>query len=166
MPLSTRPPARVLHDVGDGGQAVISLPWRAFRVVSRNPATVPLMGDTSLSADDIRAAAEVHGELGPEYGDAVVESFLAKIDRQIEARVDQRLASMTKRGRQPVDPIRLSKYRLALAGAAVGSVVVGLPLSVMAVSALSGTGRDGKLILFWVVLVAVYGLAAYRLRRR
>ena len=57
------------------------------------------MADKSLSVDDIRAAAEVHGELGPEYGDAVVESFLAKIDKQIEARVDQRLASMTKPGR-------------------------------------------------------------------
>jgi hypothetical protein len=125
------------------------------------------MSKSSLSADDLRAAAEVHNELGPEYGDAVVESFLAKIDQQIDARVDQRLASMTKRGRRPADPVRLSKWRVALAGSAAGSVVVGLPLTLIAASALmNGTGHAGRLIWFWVVLVAVYGLAAYRLRRR
>ncbi|HEY2080129.1 MAG TPA: hypothetical protein VGH53_27700 [Streptosporangiaceae bacterium] len=50
------------------------------------------MGGSSLSAEDIRAAAEVHGELGPDYGDAVVDSFLARIDQHIEARVEQKLA--------------------------------------------------------------------------
>ncbi len=125
------------------------------------------MSESPLSAEDIRAAAEVHRELGPDYGDAVVESFLAKIDKQIEARVDQRLATMTKRTRRPPDPVRLSKWRLGLVGAATGSVVVGLPLTVIAASALSNsTGHAGRLIWIWVVLVAVYGLAAYRLRRR
>jgi hypothetical protein len=124
------------------------------------------MSKSSLSADDFRAAAEVHYELGPEYGDAVVESFLAKIDKQIEARVDERLASLAK-PRRRVDPARLSKWRVAVAGSAVGSVVVGLPLTLIAASALSdGTGRAGRLIWIWVVIVAVYGLAAYRLRRR
>jgi hypothetical protein len=109
----------------------------------------------------------VHRELGPDYGDAVVESFLAKIDKQIEARVDQQLASRTRRGRRPANPVRLSKWRHALAGAVAGSVVVGLPLTWIAASALSnGTGRAGRLIWIWVVLVAVYGLTAYRLRRR
>jgi hypothetical protein len=43
---------------------------------------------------DIRAAAEIHAELGPEYRDAVVESFLAKIDQEIAARIDARLATI------------------------------------------------------------------------
>jgi hypothetical protein len=125
------------------------------------------MSESPLSAQDIRAAAEVHRELGPDYGDAVVESFLAKIDKKIEARVDQQLASIAKPGRRPVDPVRLSKYRIALAGTAAGSVIVGLPLTLIAASALSnGAGHAGKLLWIWVVLVAVYGLAAYRLRRR
>jgi hypothetical protein len=140
---------------------------RAFRANSPNSVTVPLMSDSPLSAEDIRAAAEVHRELGPDYGDAVVESFLAKIDKQIEARVDQRLASRSKPGRRQVDPVRLGKWRLTLAGAAAGSVVVGLPLTLIAASALNnGAGHAGRLIWIWVVLVAVYGLAAYRLRRR
>ena len=53
------------------------------------------MKDSRLTTEDVRAAAEVHRELGPDYGDAVVESFLAKIDQQIEARVDERLAGLT-----------------------------------------------------------------------
>jgi hypothetical protein len=128
--------------------------------------TVPFMTESPLSAQDIRAAAEVHRELGPDYSDAVVESFLAKIDKQIEARVDDRLAVVTKR-RKPADPARQRTQRVALAGAAAGTVIVGMPLTLIAASALSnGTGNAGRLIWIWVVLVAIYGLAAYRLRKR
>lgn len=124
------------------------------------------MNDAPLTAQDVRAAAEVHRELGPEYGDAVVESFLAKIDKQIEARVDERFAAVTK-PRRSVDPVRLSKYRIALAGAAAGAVVAGLPLTLMAATVLSDSGNSPKpLFWIWVVLLAVYGLAAFRLRRR
>jgi hypothetical protein len=52
-----------------------------------------------MTAQDVRASAEVHRELGPEYGDAVVESFLARIEKQIDARVDERLAAVRPRGR-------------------------------------------------------------------
>jgi hypothetical protein len=45
-----------------------------------------------LSPEDIRAAAGAHHERGPEYSDAVVASFLAKVDQEIAARVDERLA--------------------------------------------------------------------------
>ena len=124
------------------------------------------MSDSSVTGQDIRAAAEVHSELGPEYGDAVVESFLARIDKQIEARVDERLAAAPRQRRQ-VDPARLSRYRIALGGAAAGSAVVGIPLSLIAARALSDNGNGPRaLLVFWVVVLAVYGLAAYRLRRR
>jgi hypothetical protein len=125
------------------------------------------MSDSPLSDQDIRAAAEVHRELGPDYGDAVVQSFLAKIDKHIEDRVDQRLASAPRRSRRPVDPVRLGKYRTALAGAAIGAVVAGAPLSFTAWWVLKDAGGNpAPLAVIWVVLLAVYGLAAYRLRRR
>ena len=50
------------------------------------------MGDPALSAEEIRAAAAAHGELGPEYSDAVVASFLEKVEEEIAGRVDARLA--------------------------------------------------------------------------
>ena len=122
------------------------------------------MSDSPLSAQDIRAAAEVHRELGADYGDAVVESFLAKIDKHIEARVEERLARPVRR---PVDPARLRKYRTALAGAAMGSVVAGVPLTLVTWRWANQFGGSHKpLVAIWVVLLAVYGLAAYRLRRR
>jgi len=125
------------------------------------------MSDSPLSAQDIRAAAEVHRELGADYGDAVVESFLAKIDKHIEARVEERLASVARPVRRPVDPARLRKHRTALAGAAVGSVVAGAPLTFAAWWVLKDAGGNpAPLIVIWVVLLAVYGLAAVRLRRR
>ena len=49
------------------------------------------MSTSPLSPQEIRAAAETHKELGPEYSDAVVESFLERVDREIAARVDARL---------------------------------------------------------------------------
>jgi hypothetical protein len=125
------------------------------------------MRDSPLSAQDIRAAAEVHSELGPDYGDAVVQSFLAKIDKHIEDRVEQRLASVTRPARRLVDPVRLGKYRTALAGATIGAVVAGAPLTVAAWWVLKDAGGNpAPLVVIWVVLLAVYGLAAFRLRRR
>src|ERR1700752_4147933 len=121
------------------------------------------MGELPLSAEDIRAAAEVHGELGPDYGDAVVESFLARIDQHIEARVEQRLASKATPRRRQIDPARLGKHRAVFAGFVAGSVVMGLPLTLFASVWLSDASRGHKpLMWMWVVILAVYGLAAYR----
>ena len=130
------------------------------------------MKDSRLTTEDVRAAAEVHRELGPDYGDAVVESFLAKIDQQIEARVDERLAGLTgqarlTRRRRPADPVRLSKLRIALAGVVAGSIVAGVPLTIMLAKERSASPVSANaVIVFWVVLVVIYGLAAVRLRRR
>lgn len=125
------------------------------------------MSEAPLSAADIRAAAEVHRELGPDYGDAVVESFLSRIDQHIEARVEQQLASKRRPRRRPVDPVRLSKQRAIFAAFAAGSVVVGVPLTAVAWAwREEGGGSFKGLIWVWVVILAAYGLAAYRLRRR
>src|SRR5436190_8346692 len=66
------------------------------RVVYRGDVT-----DTPLSAGELRAAAETHKELGPEYRDAVLESFVERVGREIDARVDARLAQAAVR---PVAP--------------------------------------------------------------
>src|SRR5258708_25486238 len=48
--------------------------------------------DSPLSAGELRAAAETHKELPSEYRDAVLESFVDRVGREIDARVDARLA--------------------------------------------------------------------------
>jgi hypothetical protein len=50
------------------------------------------MGTSPVSPEDIRAAAAAHQELGPDYSDAIVASFIEKVDREVEARVRVRLA--------------------------------------------------------------------------
>jgi hypothetical protein len=47
---------------------------------------------SAVSPEDIRAAAETYRELGPEYSDAVVASFIDKVDKEVAARVAARLA--------------------------------------------------------------------------
>jgi hypothetical protein len=92
------------------------------------------MSTSPLSPEDIRAAAETHRELGPEYSDAVVASFIAKVDREIAARVEARLAGVPhaeparrNRPRWPLVKRRIVRDALAAsAGALAVAGAVGL----------------------------------------
>jgi hypothetical protein len=86
------------------------------------------MTDSPLSPQEIRAAAEVHRELGPEYSDAVVASFLEKVDREIAARVEARLAGMPQ-----AEPANPGSRRTLLTGMAIGVAVAGIPLLLLLV---------------------------------
>ena len=86
------------------------------------------MTDSPLSPQEIRAAAEVHRELGPEYSDAVVASFLEKVDREVAARVEARLAGMP-----PTEPAKTDSRRTLLTGIAIGAAAGGIPLLLLLV---------------------------------
>lgn len=127
------------------------------------------MSTSPLSPDDISAAAEVHAELGPEYREAVVESFLAKIDSEIGARIDARLATTPpKRDTDPVTAARRRSVATGLvSGLALGTIVVGVPLSWFAVD----IGGSAKLWNIWAVIAIVYGagvaaVLVWNMRRR
>src|SRR5260370_2286126 len=90
------------------------------------PAT---MSTSPLSAEDIRAAAEVNRELGPEYSDAVVASFLDKVDREIAAQVEARIA-----GGPQTPPAKPGSRRALLTGIAIGVAVSGIPLILIALT--------------------------------
>jgi hypothetical protein len=119
---------------------------------------------TSLSPEEIRAAAETHHELGPGYQDAVIESFLDKVGREIDARVDMRLA-------QQQSP--LARARRGHSGSpmalAITSMALGIPISAIAVAA--GTHPAGfmGLLVVWIaiaVINVVYNVSyAARLRQ-
>lgn len=135
------------------------------------------MGDTSLrqgrsrrhgrlSAEDVRAAVEAHRELGPDYGDAVAESFLSRIEEHVEALVEQRVAAAGPQRRRPEDPARtarLGRPRAFLAGFATAAVVLGVPLTGMALEWPNG---HPVILVMWLATLAVCGTAAYCLRRR
>jgi hypothetical protein len=106
------------------------------------------MGTSPLSPEDIRAAAGAHHELGPEYSDAVVASFLEKVDREIAARVDERLATSTPRTR-PVEPENL---RTLLKGFAIG-----VAFSAAVVLLIAGARPEHHALLLLPVLAVVAG---------
>jgi hypothetical protein len=86
------------------------------------------MSTSPVSPEDIRAAAETHQELGPEYSDAVVASFLEKVDREVAARVEARLSGMApakpaKRGKRGTALVKRRIVRDALA-AGVGALAL------------------------------------------
>jgi hypothetical protein len=116
------------------------------------------MSASPLDPQEIRAAAETHKELGPEYSDAVIESFLERVDREITARVDARLGPVSRQ--QPVQPAQSNSRRTLLTGVAIGIVVTGVPS--MAVAASAGgviPGDESKVLLvlaiLWAIAVAI-----------
>jgi hypothetical protein len=81
------------------------------------------MSTSPVSPEDIRAAAEVHAELGPEYSDAVVAAFIAQVDRQVAARVEARLASIA--GPRPAERDgRWQLFKGMAIGACAGALAV------------------------------------------
>lgn len=85
-----------------------------------------VVSSTSLTHDEVRAAAETHRELGPDYQTAVIESFLDKVGREIDARVDSRLAMAQPGGRAPRQPGRGGPLALAIVSLGVGIPLTGI----------------------------------------
>jgi N-methylhydantoinase A/oxoprolinase/acetone carboxylase beta subunit len=116
------------------------------------------MSTSPLSPQEIRAAAAAHKELGPEYSDAVVESFLERVDREITARVDARLGPVSRE-----QPAQSNSRRTLLAGVAIGIFVTGVPSMMVAASAGGVISKDEAQVLFIVaILLAIaVGIGAF-----
>jgi hypothetical protein len=102
-----------------------------------------------LSRQEIYAAAAAHDELGPEYSDAVVASFLEKVDKEIDARVDARLAGM----RQPAPPAERDDRRTLLKGVAIGIGASGIAFFAVANNA------DHPHRVIWAFILLVVAVA-------
>ena len=115
------------------------------------------MSTSPLSPEEIRAAAATHKELGPEYSDAVIESFLERVDREITARADARLGPAS--GEQPAQPAQWHGRRTLLTGAAIGIFVTGVPSALVAASASGVIAKDEAQVLFIVGILWAIGVA-------
>jgi hypothetical protein len=116
-----------------------------------------------LTPEEIRAAAETHRELGPEYQSAVIDSFLDKVGREIDARVDQRMMMMGPMSR----PVRPPKERAPMA-LAITSMAFGIPLTAITLG-LGGHSVSGlvALIVVWIAITAInvsYSLGSHQQR--
>jgi anti-sigma-K factor RskA len=126
------------------------------------------MGDSRISPDEVRAAAEVHSELGPDYRDAVVESFLEKVDKEVGARIDAQLASSAHVAASASERALLDRKRSQLSAMAAGSVIAALASGAAVAWSMHYPGSSPlkALALVWIVLAAAYLAYAWRLRRR
>ncbi|MET8540838.1 hypothetical protein ABZW03_09305 [Kitasatospora sp. NPDC004799] len=112
---------------------------------------------------DLDATLQARKELGKEYEDALVDSFMKRLDARINARVERSVAermdddeprSRHDRGHQR----RTGFGRRSSTGLAVTSLVIGVPLTAIAGSPESG-GFAG-LVVCWAGIVGVNLAAA------
>jgi hypothetical protein len=119
------------------------------------------VSSSSFSRDEIRAAAETHRELGPDYQEAVIESFLDKVGKEIDARVDARLGSDRMDWRPQPAPKQHHGSAMALA---IVSMVLGIPLTAIVLAAGSHPAGLAGLLIVWAAIVAIN--VAYTIRLR
>lgn len=112
---------------------------------------------SSLSPEEIRAAAEIHRELGPDYQDAVVESFLDRMGKQIDARVDSRVAAAQQQAAQPVGQSQQMKL-------AIVSMAFGIPLSGIALGV--SANQLAALAVVWIAIAVINLAYALSVSRR
>jgi hypothetical protein len=112
-----------------------------------------------LSASELRAAAETHKELPSEYRDAVLESFVDRVGREIDARVDARLAQAAARpvAQQPAPPPPAPRQPrpVSVMILALGSIALGIPLSAIALAAGSHPAGFGGLLVIWIAITVI-----------
>jgi hypothetical protein len=114
------------------------------------------VSSSSLSPEEIRAAAETHDELGREYSNAVIESFLDKVGREIDDRVDARLnrfAPGSPSQRHPGAHMPHLKGRQA-SPTTFGVVSLVLAIPITAIVAYSPAHLIG-LIVVWVAIAVI-----------
>ena len=103
---------------------------------------------------EIRAAAAAHEELGPEYSDAVVASFLDRVEEEIAARVEARMADAPRRTAAPAAPAVAAadenSRRTLLRG-----IAIGVALGAFVVSAIGGNAGEHARRMALVLLASV-----------
>ncbi|NRQ39013.1 hypothetical protein HII36_45415 [Nonomuraea sp. NN258] len=114
------------------------------------------MSDMRPMHDDLKATLDARRELGPDYEAALVESFVARLDATIAARVQEELRL---RGVAPAKP---KSSGAAMIPIALGSMGIGIPLTAIA----AGNAGLVGLIIAWVSIVIINMAAAGAIMRR
>ena len=107
------------------------------------------MSSTSLTPDEIRAAAETHHELGPEYQTAVIDSFLDKVGKEIDARVDARVGKV--RSASPAQAAAKRHWKGSALALAIVSMSLGIPLT--AIEAAYHDGLAGLAVIWGAIAI-------------
>lgn len=89
-------------------------------------------------------------DLGPDFEDAVVDSFLDKMGQEIDRRVDERLANAPEagKGRASSGPSHGQRLALAIVSVSLGTVAT-MVLTIL------GDGRADVLAPIWVGILII-----------
>jgi predicted lipid-binding transport protein (Tim44 family) len=122
--------------------------------------------DSPLFAGELRAAAETHKELPSEYRDAVLESFVERVGREIDARVDARLAQAAARpvAPQPAAPAPRAPKPVSAMVLALGSIALGIPLSAITLAAGTHPAGFAGLLVVWIAIAIINVAYASKMR--
>jgi hypothetical protein len=108
--------------------------------------------------DELEATLQARRELGPAYDDALVESFIAKIDDQIQARVDARMAERSAKTARTKTQQDTAQRQFALGVISLGT---GIPITAIA----AGTEGVWGLVTAWLGIAGVNAAHAWSSRR-
>jgi hypothetical protein len=117
------------------------------------------MSQPDLPPDELTAVLEARRELGKEYEPALVESFIERLDRVIDARVQ---AGLAERASNDLNRAESTRGQLQLG---LGSLALGIPITAIAGPT---TGVWG-LVASWSGIAAVnlgYALSRWRAQQR
>jgi hypothetical protein len=119
-----------------------------------------LVAESELEAD-LRATLAARRELGEEYDAELTKSFLEKLDREVDVRVEQALA--IRNAGPPVERV-VRRRRGSGARLAVVSIVLGIPVSAVVASNLHGTDSLVGVIVAWGSITAINVIQAIERR--
>jgi len=143
--------------------AAFAAGWPLVGTVYRGDVT-----DSPLTAGELRAAAETHKELGPEYQDAVLESFVDRVGREIDARVDARLAQNAAQPlaaqRMAAPPAPRPPRPFSVMALALGSIALGIPITAIVVAAGDHPVGFWGLLVVWVAIASINWAYAAKIR--
>jgi hypothetical protein len=115
--------------------------------------------DSPLSPGELRAAAETHRELPSEYRDAVLESFVDRVGREIDARVDARLAQAAARpaAHQPAPPPPAPRppKPFSVMALTLGSIALGIPISAIVLAVGPHPAGFAGLLVVWIAITVI-----------
>jgi hypothetical protein len=111
------------------------------------------MATPGLSRDELEATLRARGELGRDREPDVIDAFLDRVERNIDARVDARLQA---RGEVPVDrPKRTHRSPSTPVILPLGSVFLGVLATAAAAEMRAAVAAVVVAIVAWVAIVAV-----------
>lgn len=122
------------------------------------------MPESEPLRQDLQAAVGARRDLGRDYEDAVLDSFLARLDERITERVEGRLADRGAARSTGARALPTAKDSGADAGLVLGIVSLGTGIPITAIA--GGTGGVGGVVVAWLGIAAVNAAHALGRNRR